>query len=127
VRRLHDSVGVIGVAETTSHVVRLLYHNISIVLGGLRDISFHLSRGNPNPTSHTSSTENFVKPFNTYSGRDDPEPHFYRFDIYVIFTIQSTVSRNATRDRKLREAHCSIMHGISDYAFLYSRTVSMLL
>jgi len=68
VRRLHDSVGVIGVAETTSHFVRLLYHNISIVLGGLRDISFHISRGNPNPTSHTSSTENFVKPFKCLLG-----------------------------------------------------------
>lgn len=62
-RRLHDSVGVIGVAETTSHFVRLLYHNISIVLGGLRDLFFYPLRGNPSPTSHTSSTENFVKPF----------------------------------------------------------------
>lgn len=86
-RKLHDSVGVIGVAETKSHFVRLLYHNISIVLGGLRDISFHFSRGNPNPTSHTSSTENFVKPFKMCSGRDDTEPHFHGFHISVIFTI----------------------------------------
>jgi len=90
VRRLHDSEGVIGVAETTSHFVRLLYNNVSIVLGGLRDISFHLSRDNPNPTSHTSSTENFVKPLKMYSGRDDPGPHIH--DFHIFFHIYNLVN-----------------------------------
>jgi hypothetical protein len=62
VRRLLDSVVVIGMAKIVPHFVCLLHHNITIVLGGLRDLFFHLSRDNPSPTTHTSSTELFGRP-----------------------------------------------------------------